>query len=295
MRPRRVLGILLICALLLTMLSVSILSADAVVEYELLIDGVAVTSDNAADILGNGVFAYSLAENTLFISGDYTTDSDNFIIESGIMDLTIRVDGEVSLSGNNYALRTIADTTMTGGTLALNRGISVRNGATLSIVDMDLMIDTDDMSIWGIAGDGSEHLSVTRSSVTVSAELAICNFSEITLQSCDITDPADGVIRSKAIVNAGGEVASKVVISAADPHAIPGYLLGDTDGNGDVDISDATQIQRYLAHMDTVDTFDASAADVDGADSVTINDATYIQRYLAHMAVDYPIGQPLGG
>lgn len=57
------------------------------------------------------------------------------------------------------------------------------------------------------------------------------------------------------------------------------YLRGDADGDGHVTIMDATVIQRRLAEIPTP-SFDERAADVDG-DGLNITDATQIQRYLA--------------
>ena len=72
------------------------------------------------------------------------------------------------------------------------------------------------------------------------------------------------------------------------------YLLGDADGNGEVDIIDASIIQRFDAEYpispDIPEGFEARA-DVDGDGDITIIDATLIQRYLAGMTVRYPIGE----
>ena len=57
------------------------------------------------------------------------------------------------------------------------------------------------------------------------------------------------------------------------------YVIGDADGNGDVNIMDATTIQLYLAHQ--LDNIDADAANVDKDANVTIMDATHIQLHLA--------------
>ena len=81
-----------------------------------------------------------------------------------------------------------------------------------------------------------------------------------------------------------------------DPTEIPTeaprqYILGDADGNGSVDILDATTIQRYLASYSVKDPATlVKCGDVDG-NGVDILDATSIQRYLASYTVPYPIGQ----
>lgn len=68
-------------------------------------------------------------------------------------------------------------------------------------------------------------------------------------------------------------------------------MLGDVDGDREVEIRDATWIQRKVASMDLPFTFVDKRADVDGNNEITIMDATYIQRYLANLKTDYQIGQ----
>ena len=67
------------------------------------------------------------------------------------------------------------------------------------------------------------------------------------------------------------------------------YVRGDADGDGTVTIMDATVIQRRLAEIPTP-SFDERAADVDG-DGLNITDATQIQRYLAEFDNIYHINE----
>ena len=82
----------------------------------------------------------------------------------------------------------------------------------------------------------------------------------------------------------------------AQSHNIPyilldSVLLGDANGDGYVNISDVTDIQRAVAEMDTLDDLRKKAADINGDGVVTIDDATFLQTYLAESATDYPIGE----
>ena len=81
------------------------------------------------------------------------------------------------------------------------------------------------------------------------------------------------------------------------------YILGDTDGNGKVDIFDASAIQKSLAgsagypkysEMSKTD-ISFKVADVDGNGTVDIFDASLIQKFLAgsDAAKAYPIGKPI--
>ena len=69
-------------------------------------------------------------------------------------------------------------------------------------------------------------------------------------------------------------------------------ICGDADGNGAVDIIDATVIQRHLVSLITLSDERLKAADVSG-DGIDITDATIIQRWLAAYSVSYPIGEPI--
>ena len=64
------------------------------------------------------------------------------------------------------------------------------------------------------------------------------------------------------------------------------YIKGDADGSGDVDIIDATCVQRHEAGVVTTSFFE-TLADVDGNSNVNVIDATLIQRSEAGL---YTIG-----
>lgn len=69
------------------------------------------------------------------------------------------------------------------------------------------------------------------------------------------------------------------------------YLLGDADGNGEINIMDATRTQRIVAGFsDGADGKARQRAAVSGS-QVGIMDATQIQRSVAGFTVNYPIGE----
>ncbi|MBQ3330194.1 MAG: dockerin type I repeat-containing protein [Ruminococcus sp.] len=69
------------------------------------------------------------------------------------------------------------------------------------------------------------------------------------------------------------------------------YLLGDVDHDGNIEIRDATWIQRDAADIDLPFTISKTTADVDGDGNITVMDATAIQYYLANMKNPYNIGK----
>ena len=68
------------------------------------------------------------------------------------------------------------------------------------------------------------------------------------------------------------------------------YVPGDANGNGTVEINDATTVQRHIAELELLDEPRLSAADVDRDGSVTVEDVTILQRWLAEFEVEYEIG-----
>lgn len=69
-------------------------------------------------------------------------------------------------------------------------------------------------------------------------------------------------------------------------------ILGDADGNGEIEIVDATFIQRYITQIDIPITEDVLMnGEIDADDMLTIMDVSLIQRYLSQLKVNYSIGE----
>lgn len=60
-------------------------------------------------------------------------------------------------------------------------------------------------------------------------------------------------------------------------------LKGDVDGNGEVQIMDATTIQLHIAELITLDEASLKVADVDGSGDIDIMDVTRIQLFIAEL------------
>lgn len=61
----------------------------------------------------------------------------------------------------------------------------------------------------------------------------------------------------------------------------PQYQIGDTNLDGNITISDVTEIQRHLAEMISFSDEQLALADTNGDGELTISDATHLQKYLA--------------
>ena len=68
-------------------------------------------------------------------------------------------------------------------------------------------------------------------------------------------------------------------------------MLGDADNDGVISVLDATTIQKKLANLIADSTGRIAYCGDVTKDILDITDATYIQKYLAHMEVPYPIGK----
>ena len=77
-----------------------------------------------------------------------------------------------------------------------------------------------------------------------------------------------------------------VFVAAAS--AAAALLHGDVDGDGEVDVIDATLIQRHTANMITLDEEQQQRGKVSGGSELSVADATLIQRYTARMITRFP-------
>lgn len=68
-------------------------------------------------------------------------------------------------------------------------------------------------------------------------------------------------------------------------------LLGDSNADNYVSISDVTKIQQHIAELERISGIYLKASDVNADGAVDIADATAVQRFIAEFDVPYPIGE----
>ena len=149
---------------------------------------------------------------------------------------------------------------------------------------------------WTLADDPDEPFIGTMEngkvyglSVTMLAEPDCCFADDVKIT----IDGAEYVGHTTHLRDEDGK-ADILVISCTFKPIPTDVILGDTDGDSDVTILDATYIQRELAGLSNP-CFVDEASDVDGDGDMTILDATFIQRWLAGINDPYPIGTLLIG
>ncbi|MCH5301049.1 MAG: hypothetical protein J1E56_07000 [Ruminococcus sp.] len=77
------------------------------------------------------------------------------------------------------------------------------------------------------------------------------------------------------------------ITDSTDPPATdytnPSKLLGDADGDGEVNVKDATYIQLYLANLLGDNYIDLTVCDIDSDGDINVKDVTYIQLQIANL------------
>lgn len=68
---------------------------------------------------------------------------------------------------------------------------------------------------------------------------------------------------------------------------VPNIKLGDVDGNGEINIMDATAIQLHIASIKILTPDELSRSDTDGTGDITIMDATRIQLFIAQLIPEF--------
>lgn len=72
-----------------------------------------------------------------------------------------------------------------------------------------------------------------------------------------------------------------------DKYDEPAIIIGDADGDGDIGITDATEVQLIVASIKNPDDTAKKAADADKDGTVSIMDATEIQRFVAKIITEF--------
>lgn len=94
------------------------------------------------------------------------------------------------------------------------------------------------------------------------------------------TDPHPTSAGHKEIADRLEAAMKDTIVERMSGKASEESVIGDVNGDGIVDINDATHLQKYLAGF-TLDYIDLDAADINGDGNVTVSDVTDLQRILS--------------
>ena len=192
-------------------------------EYGLKIAGVMVNSANCSDLTAipgvKGKVSYDPTTKTLYLE-DASIDGGD---DDGMKiydELTCVVKGEVSITSNIQNAMAFANNAIIKGngqlTLKSSKAFGIYTGAALLIDGCTVRAE----GVWGILGPEIKDSSLTIKNATVTAkgstEGSIRNFTNFTLEGCEITKPAGAVWNAskRAVCDASGNIITdEVVIS----------------------------------------------------------------------------------
>ncbi len=193
-------------------------------KYNIFIAGAQVTSANCNDLSRisgvSGTVNYTPETKTLTLENARIRAGERVAIVSYLKDLTVKVRGTNIVTSNGVAFSLTNSLTITGGgTLDV---LSPQNSAIIAF-GCDLTIDdctVNAQGYWGISGDDNadtgERLFIKNAIVTAQGtEGSICDFVALTLEGCEVTEPAGARYEAplKGIALNGEVVTSKVVIA----------------------------------------------------------------------------------
>ncbi|MBO5560542.1 MAG: dockerin type I repeat-containing protein [Firmicutes bacterium] len=213
-----------------------------IIQYDLKIAEEYVTSQNADDVLGNGVFRYDVQTNTLTVNGDYTyTGNSLSVIYSYIPDLTINIACDSVLRHTNGAVMTLyGDTKITSSgnsTLKISAvygtaiGVRVR---TLTIENVKIEVFNSNYGIRRFKNLLIKNSSVSISTISTAITAEADSGSTITLDECSMVSPTDAVIKNGTVYESDGTtIAKNAVIAYAEefPLEIAGTTVTRKNAN----------------------------------------------------------------
>lgn len=132
---------------------------------------------------------------------------------------------------------------------------------------------------------------------TESTETTVADPTETTESTeTTVTDPTETTKATEATTTEPAKTTNTTETTpgtdSSDPVVDKG-ILGDVDGNGKVNIKDATMIQKAVAKIISLTDSEQIRADVNTDTKVNIKDATAIQKFVAKIETGYPIGKPI--
>lgn len=139
------------------------------------------------------------------------------------------------------------------------------------------------------------------------ADDQVTEYNNVTSNEIYVTAPKSGLGKAVAPSNASGNLVAGstcVVYMYGDDDPNPskpsnpvvgGLILGDADLDENVNVKDATTIQKAAASLLILSPDAEITADVDGNENVNVKDATAIQKWVADIETGFAIGEVIPG
>ena len=148
--------------------------------------------------------------------------------------------------------------------------------------------------------DPTEHTTetTTLTETTESTETTATDPTEITeTTETTVTDPTETTESTETTATIPTEtiVTTEPSSGATEPSepSVEKGILGDVNGDGKVNIKDATMIQKFAAKIIDLTDDEKLRADVNADNKNNVKDATAIQKFVAKIETGFPIGKPI--
>lgn len=248
-----------------------------ILEVERVVDGLFVTPSKVSTVCGETciLFAYVYGiygpsqEVTWTISGNNSQNT------------AINADGELTISENETADKITVTATSTADP---TKSASV----TIDIYQIKITSTVSNVTVTMITGETQKLQAVVTGSN---------NPNQKVIWSVGGNESSNTFINENGELTVGNDETAKTIIvratSVEDPEKYgefainisqpddPQHLIGDTNHDGSITISDVTEIQKHLAELIHFSDEQLVLADTNGDGVVNITDATHLQKYLA--------------
>ena len=254
---------------------------------------------------------YDGTEKTVDITVDNLTEGEDYrVIYDNNVEVgtaTVTVKGINEYEGRYFSSFDIFDSGITTDgliwTLAPSHVLTISGNTTMS----DYGTDDDNLPPWQKHKDNIQRI-VVEDGVKSIGDNAFnnCNaLSEVVIPESVISignNSFDNCQQLKAVMYSGSEDEWNGLSIGSNNNSLQdasifydysdNYLLGDADGNGEIEVTDTTFIQRFIAEIETPIPYTILIrGDVDGSGILEVMDATAIQYYLANIKNPYHIGE----
>lgn len=284
MKSKSILFLLLALVLVFSLLPVTPAQAEGK-SYDFMVGGVSVTGDNAADILGDGLFSYDAETNTLTVKG-----SKDFSVNAVVNNnpsLTIFVANDATLTSSGCTtLLSFCDFTVTGpGKLTLKPVNSTKADAvflhagTMTLEDADVRASG---VVCGIEGGNTAKLVVRNSFLTASGDAGgIAYLADFTVEGCKLITPYNGKIVSSGVLSPEDSYESFASHVRIDPIRYDLWIAGTQAAETNLDDITGVGGFSYAPETKTLTVTESCAT---GAD-VIVNNIDGLTIYVAKDAV----------
>ncbi len=131
--------------------------------------------------------------------------------------------------------------------------------------------------------DGVTEIGDKAFSVCSSLESVTIPESVTSIINTAFNNHSDALTLYGYIGSAAEVFATKNGITFVNIEDVPKPTMGDVNGDGEISILDATELQKYVAELSALNDEQLAVADVNGDGQISVLDATEIQKYLAEL------------